>query len=324
MLVALLCSACTGGANAPADQAAAKVLRLGYMANLTHAQALLGAADGSFTRATGVPVAPRIFHAGPAAMTALFAGEIDLLYIGPSPAVNGFVRSQGKAVRVIAGAASGGAVFAVRQGVDPQDLQGSRLASPGVANTQDIALRHYIAAHHWQTREQGGRLQITPLPPVDILGLFRQGELDGAWVPEPWGARLEQEAGAVIAFDERELWPDGRFASTLLVVSPAFMAANREAVKAFLGAHVALTRWIQQHPTEASKRIQATLGSIQGKPLPDAVIEAALMRLEFLYDPMIDSVTEQANRAYMLGLLGARKPELSGLYDLTLLKEVAP
>ena len=323
ILLLFVLSGCSAGGGAvslqPSDE-----LRLGYMANLTHAQAVLGMADGSLERSSGVKVRAKLFPSGPSAMTALFAGEIDVLYIGPSPAVNGYIRSGGKALKVVAGAASGGAVLVLQPGVDLGRLHGTRLATPGVANTQDIALRHFLDERGLRTRERGGAVSVTPLPPAEIFGLFSRGQIDGAWVPEPWGARLVQEAGGRIAIDERDRWPDGRFATTLVVVRTAYLEANRATALRFLEQHVALTRWIDEHPDEARVQLQAALAGLQGKPLPDALLAEALWRIDFVYDPMADSVAAQADHAYRLGLLGARPPDLSGLFDLSLLEEVAP
>lgn len=319
ILTGLLAAALIGGCRTAAPPA----LRLGYFANLTHAQAVLGVADGSFARATGTRVTPRVFAAGPAAITALLAGEVDILYVGPSPAVNGYIRSDGKALRIVAGAASGGAVFVVRPGVDPADLAGARLASPGLGNTQDVALRHLLAAQGLKTTEKGGPVRLTPMANADILNLMKQGQLDGAWVPEPWGARLIREGGARIAIDERELWPDRRFATTVVVVAAPYLAAHGDIVRSFLGAHVALTRWLAEHPTEAQTRLKVALQKLQGRALPDPVLSAALSRVDFVVDPMADSMREQARRAYALGLLGGREPDLSGLFAPERLKEVS-
>lgn len=297
-------------------------MRLGYMPNLTHAQAVLGAADGTLEQSAGVRLEPRLFHSGPTAMTALFAGEIDVAYVGPSPAVNAFVRSGGKAVRVVAGGASGGAVFVVRPGVDPQRLEGARLASPGVANTQDVALRHLLMEQGVRTRERGGKASLTPLPPAEIISLFDRGLLDGAWVAEPWGARLMQEAGGLLVYDERELWPDRRFATTVIVVATDYLARNPEAVRGLLQGHEAITEWIRAHPGEARERLQAELAVLQGRPLPDTIMTEAMSRIDFVTDPMVDSVLEQAQRAWRMGYLGAREPDLSDLFDLRLWQEV--
>lgn len=322
-LFLLVLSGCSAGESAQTQESSG-TLRLGYMANLTHAQAVLGVADGSLERAAGVHVRAKVFPSGPPAVTALFAGEIDLLYVGPSPAVNGYIRSGGKALKVVAGAASGGAVLVVQPGVELHRLEGARLASPGVANTQDIALRNFLDQRGLRTRERGGDVSLIPIPPAELLSLFGRGQLDGAWVPEPWGARLVQEAGGRIALDERELWPGGRFATTLVVVSAPYLEANRETVRRFLEGHIAITRWLEEHPEEARHRLQAALADLQGRPLPDPVLAEALRRIDFLYDPMADSVRTQADHAYRLGLLGPRRPDLTGLFDLSLLKEVAP
>ncbi len=323
ILIALVVAVagCAPARGEKAMQPAAKV-RLGYFANVTHAQALLGVSGGRFARATGLPVVTKVFSSGPSAITALLAGEIDLLYVGPSPAVNGYIRSRGEALRIIAGAASGGAVLAVRPGVDPQHLEGARLGTPGIANTQDIALRYMISQQGLRTREQGGSVRITPAAPADLLNLFRQGELDAAWVAEPWGARLVHEAGATIAIDERDLWPGRRFATTVLVASTPFLQANREVVKAFLAEHVAITRELQENQSELIQPLQKELARLQGRPLPDEIMRDAISRIDFVTDPLADSVREQARRAYRLGYLGAREPDLSGLFDLELMGEV--
>lgn len=327
LLAALLLTACApreeGEGPAPAEAPPAAI-RVGYMPNLTHAQAVLGVAEGTFARQTGLEVNGRLFPAGSAALQALFAGEVDLLYVGPAPALNGYLRSGGAALRVVAGAASGGSVFVLRPGVDPEDLRGTRLATPGIGNTQDAALRHLLAQEGWRTRERGGDVTLSPMAPAEILSLFSRGELDGAWVAEPWGSRLILEAGGVLAIDERDLWPDRVVPTTLLVVRPDFLRQHPEIVRRFLEAHVAITQEIERDPDGARARVQAALADLQGRPLSDELIAEAWGRIDFTSDPMADAVAEQADRAFAAGLLGARRPDLSSLYDLTLLQEVAP
>lgn len=323
LLAFLLLTACSGSRESgPAGRP--DLLRLGYFANLTHAQAVLGVADGSLAQAAGIRIRPKVFTAGPQSITALLAGEIDLLYVGPSPALTAYVRSEGKAVRVLAGSASGGAVFVARPGWDPTNLTGARLATPSLANTQDVALRHLLSTRGLRTREQGGGVRVIPVAPAEMIQLFARGQLDGAWVAEPWGSRIVKETGAVIAWDERDLWPGGRFATTLLVARRDFLERFPDIVRGFLKGHVQITQWIQSHPDEARVRLNQELAALQGKPLAEDVMKAAFSRVEFTYEPMTDSVTAQAERAYKLGFLGARQPDLSGLYDLTLLREVLP
>jgi NitT/TauT family transport system substrate-binding protein len=319
-IIGILLAGCNSG-QVSGGGAAPLEIRIGYQANLTHAQALLGVADGRFERAAGVKITPRVFHSGPASIAALMAGEVDLLYVGPSPAVTAFVRSQGQALQIIAGAASGGAVLVLRPGFTVDNLAQARLATPGLANTQDISLRHLLLTQGAKTREQGGKVRLSPMSGADILMLFRRDQIDGAWVSEPWGARLTHEAGAEIAIDERELWPDGRFATTVLAVSGRFLAQHRDIAVQILRAHIDLTAWMQAHPKEAVEGLQRELTRLQGKPLGDAIMADAYSRIGFLIDPMQESVFEQANRMVSLGYLGERRPDLQRLYDLSLLKE---
>ena len=233
-------------------------VRVGYFPNLTHSQALIGLARGDFERALGstARIDAKAFNAGPSVIEALFAGEIDLAYIGPNPAINGFVRSGGEALRVIAGATSGGAAFIVRPqaGIEsPADLDGKRLASPQLGNTQDVALRAYLADHGLSTTESGGTVQIIPTANPQILDLFRRGEIDGAWVPEPWATRLMVEAGGQLFLDERDLWPDGEFTTALVIARTAFLETHPDLVRAWLEAHVEITLWEQAHPDEAKR-----------------------------------------------------------------------
>lgn len=325
LLVVLLLAGCSARGEGPEQPGAPPgEVRVGYMPNLTHAQAVLGVAGGTFARYIGAEVRPRLFTSGSAALQALFAGEVDLLYVGPAPAVSGYLRSDGAALRVIAGAASGGSLFVLRPEVDRHDLRGLRLATPGIGNSQDVALRHLLAQEGWRTRERGGDVTLSPMAPAEILTLFERGELDGAWVAEPWGSRLILEAGGVLAIDERDLWPEGRVPTTLLAVRPDFLSRHPETVRRFLEAHVAITREIQADPEGSRARVQEALAELQGRPLNDEVIASAWARIDFTIDPMADAVAELADRAFAAGLLGARRPDLASLYDLTLLQEVAP
>ncbi len=203
-LLAVLSSAACGG---PGQQPVSKI-RLGFFPNLTHAQALVGLADGSFQRALGesITIEATGFNAGPSVIEAMFANALDMSYIGPNPAINGYVKSKGEALRIVAGATSGGAVLDARPQANiktARDLDGKRVASPQLGNTQDVALRRFIKAAGLATKETGGTVQVIPTANPDILTLFLKGEIDAAWVPEPWGARLVHEAGGVIVLDER-------------------------------------------------------------------------------------------------------------------------
>src|SRR6202165_2045412 len=204
------------------------VLRIGYFPNVTHAQALVGRANGPFERALGpgARLEWKAFNAGPAAIEALFANAIDLAYVGPNPTVAGYVRSQGEAVRVIAGAASGGASLVVRKdsGIhNASDFHGRKVATPQLGNTQDVALRAWMRANGLKAREKGGDVQVIPISNPDQLTLFLKGQLDAAWAPEPWAARLVHDGGGRIFLDERDVWPDRQFVIANIIVSPKFL-----------------------------------------------------------------------------------------------------
>jgi len=303
------------------------VIRAGHLPNVTHGQALLGRANGAFERALAphASVQWKAFNAGPAVIEALFAGQLDLAYIGPSPAITAYVRSQGDALRVIAGATSGGAALVVRvdSGIQkPEDFHGKKVASPQFGNTQDIALRDWLNKYGLKPRERGGDVQITPIASPDQLTLFLQKQLDAAWAPEPWAARLIHEDGCKLLVDERNEWPNGQFASALVIVSKKFLEQHSDLVKRWLEIHVDLTNSIHASKAETKRQINREIARETGKALSDAVIDDAFSRLDFTVDPVRSSVEISARRAADLGLLGGRSPDLSGLFDLTLLNQV--
>ncbi len=302
-------------------------LRVAYFPNITHSQAVIGVADGTFRRALGdgVDLQTHVFNAGPSAIEALFAGEIDLTYIGPNPAINGFVRSNGQALRIVAGATSGGAVLVVRgdSGIaSPGDFRGKRVASPQLGNTQDVALRRWLTDQGLRLREQGGETAVVPVANPDILTLFVKKEIDAAWVPEPWGARLVSEAGGRVFLDERDLWPDGRFVTAHVIARTPFLAAHPDIVARWLGAHVELTSRIQADPAAARRALNAEIARLTGQRLPEQVLEGAWSRLNVTYDPIRSSLVKSADAAFRLGFLGDARPRLDGIYDLTILNRV--
>jgi len=301
-------------------------LRLGYFANITHAQALLGLANGEFEKQLGpeVKFVPKLFGSGPAAIEALLADEVDMTYVGPSPAINGFIRSEGKALRVIGGAVQGGAVFVRRSDVvldrnHKADFSGKRFASPQIGNTQDISLRTYLAQMGHLAKERGGTVEVLPMANADILTLFLRKELDGAWVPEPWGAILVHRAQGVILVDERDLWPDGKFATTLLVASQKLLETRPEWVQRMMNAHVKLTRWIQEHRQDMGAILNEEIAKYTRKRLDEAVLSDALSRLDVTVDPLESSLETFFERARVLGYL--KTGNLKGILDLRYLEK---
>jgi NitT/TauT family transport system substrate-binding protein len=303
------------------------VIRVGYFPNITHAQALIGmSAERNDFKALGAKIDVKIFNAGPEEIEALFAGELDLAYIGPNPAINGYVKSKGEAVRVIAGAMSGGAVLVVRADAnvkDAKDFAGRRVATPQIGNTQDIAMRYYLLSNNLAPVEKGGNVTIVPAQNPDILTLFLKKEIDAAWVPEPWGARLVKEGGGKILLDERDLWqPDRKFTTACVIVSPKFLRAHPDLVRRWLTAHVELTQWINANPADAKRIANAEIKRLTSKALPNDELDDAWSRLDVTYDPLSASLFSSADRAFALGFLGKTKLDLSGIYDLSLLNQV--
>ena len=303
------------------------VVRVGHFPNITHAQAVIGRSNGWFDKALA-PYARidwKAFNAGPSAIEALFAGEIDIVYVGPNPTITGYVRSRGEALRVIAGSASGGAALVVRadSGIQkPEDFHGKRVASPQLGNTQDVALRNWLAAHKLRLREKGGDVSLIPVANADQLTLFLQKQLDASWAPEPWASRLIHEANCRLFLDERELWPNRKFVITNVIVSKKFLDQHRELVKRFVRAHVELTQWINQHPAEARRAANAEIKQETHSVLADDILSEAFSRLDITYDPVRSSLLTAAQQAFDLGLLGHERPDLAGLYDLSILNEV--
>lgn len=334
IFVVILCVCClihtavATSASASASPSAKQVtMRVGYFPNITHSQALLGLAKGTFKKAlgNGVRLDAVAFNAGPSVIEALFAGSIDLAYIGPNPAISGYIRSNGKALRIIAGATSGGASLVVRRDVGikaPADLAGKRIATPQLGNTQDIALRSYLSSVGLKPRERGGTVEVIPVANPDQLTLFMKREIDGAWTPEPWATRLVREAGGRIFVDERELWPSGQFVTTIVVARTGFIKSHRPLVKKWLKAHISLTQEILENPTTTLAVINTELKRLTGKALPQSVIEEAFSRMTPTYDPLTKSLVKTAQNAWEAGFLGTEKPDLSRIYDLTLLNEV--
>ncbi len=322
-----LVAACVFLGTAALAQSGPTLVRVGAFPNITHAQAMVGKANGWFEKAMGsqVKIQWTSFNAGPSAIEALFAGAIDMTYVGPNPAINGYVRSNGEALRVVAGAASGGASLVVRNDASiskPEDFHGKRVASPQFGNTQDVALRNWLKKNGMKTNDKGGDVQIVPMANPDQLTLFLKKDLDAAWAPEPWATRLIREGNGRLFVDERSLWPKGQFVIGLLVVNTKFLTAHPDLVKNWIRANVDLTDWINAHQTEAKKLLNAQIQRETGKSLPSDLLDEAFSRMQVTYDPLHSALMTAAQQAFDDGFLGRQMPDLTRLYDLTLLNEV--
>ncbi len=320
-----LAAACGGNGNSSgAAQGPATTLRLGYFANVTHAAAIIGVDRGLFAKQLGATtLQTQIFDAGPAAVEALFGGALDAAYLGPNPAINAFGRSDGKAVRIIAGATSGGAQLVVRPGLNTaQDLRGTTLASPELGNTQDVALRAWLAGQGLRNSVRGGGdVTIMPTRNSDTLQLVKSGKVDGAWVPEPWASRLVLETGGKVLVNERDLWPDGQFVTTQLIVRTEFLEDHPQTVEALLRGHVDAVQWATQNSAEAKTVVNDGIGARTGKPLASEVVDRAWQNLTVTNDPVAASLQHSAENAVAAGV-AREKVDLNGIYDLSILNRI--
>jgi len=335
LLVGLLAAAC-GGSDTSSFSAAAAApsalstrdevdVRLGYFPNITHAPALVGVQRGLFAEALtplGATLETRTFNAGPEALESLLSGALDIIYIGPNPAVNAFQKSDGEAVRVVAGSTSGGAQLVVAQDVNSaEDLRGRTVASPQLGGTQDVALRQWLSEQGLQTDTTGGGdVSVKPQANADTLAAFSDGQIAGAWVPAPWDTRLVEEGGGKVLVDEADLWPNGQFTTTVILVRREFLDQHPAAVNAVVKAHLASLAAIAADPATARRDANAAIEAATGKPLSDALIAAAWNGLTFTADPLATTVKNSAGDAVELRL--SKETDLENLFDLRLVNEL--
>lgn len=309
------------------------VVRVGHFPNITHAQGLIGHAlsrqgRGWFEQRLGTNVLVQwfVYNAGPSAMEAIFAGSLDLTYVGPNPAINAYMRARGKEVRIVAGACSGGAALVVQPDgriKTDADFRGKRIGTPQLGNTQDVAARAWLQSKGYRVKLTGSDVLVVPTANPDQLTLFRNGALDAVWTVEPWVTRLVLEARGQVYLEEKSLWPqtDGRYVTTHLVSRLRFAKEQPALLKKCLAAHIELTQWIGEHPAEAKKLLNDEIKAETGHALPEQVLARAWEKIELTWDPLRESLFKCAEDAYRIGLL-KNKPELSGIYDLQLLNEV--
>ncbi|MEU3727045.1 ABC transporter substrate-binding protein [Streptomyces sp. NPDC031705] len=311
-------------AGAAGEKLSAGSVTLGYFPNLTHATALVGVREGLIQRELGGTVLKTTtFNAGPAEIEALNAGSVDIGFIGPSPAVNGYVKSKGRNLRIVSGAASGG----VRLVVNPDkiktldDLKGKRIATPQLGNTQDVAFLDWISARGWKVDAASGKGDVSVVRTTNTItpDAYRSGSVDGAWVPEPTASKLVAQGGTVL-LDERDLWPGGTFVITNVVVSQKFLRAHRDVVEAVLRGTVKTNEWINAHQDQAKSSANAALKTLSGRELEPAVLDGAWPGILVTDDPLAATLKTQSDHAVAAGLL--EEPDLNGIYDLGPLNEV--
>ncbi|MER7572531.1 ABC transporter substrate-binding protein [Streptomyces sp. NPDC126514] len=331
----LLLTACGYGSDSADDDKQAQVaadakklsadeVRIGYFPNLTHATALVGVEEGIFQKELGgTTIKASTFNAGPSEIEALNSGSIDIGWIGPSPAINGYSKADGSNLRIISGSASGG----VKLVVNPdkikslKDVKGKKIATPQLGNTQDVAFLNWIAEQGWKVEAQSGKGDVSVVRTDNKVtpDAYKSGSIDGAWVPEPTASKLVAEGGKVL-LDEADLWPDKKFVITNIIVSQTFLKEHPDVVEAVLRGSVKANEWINANPDKAKASANEALKKESGKALPAEVIDPAWKSISFLDDPLAATLDTQAEHAVKAGLL--EQPDLNGIYDLTLLNKI--
>ncbi|MFF3560631.1 aliphatic sulfonate ABC transporter substrate-binding protein [Streptomyces sp. NPDC002574] len=318
-------AASSGASSGTSKKLSASAVKIGYFANLTHATPLVGLKEGFFAQelGSGTTIKESVFNAGPAEIEALNAGSIDIGWIGPSPAVNGWTKSGGKSLKIISGSASGG----VKLVVNPEkikslkDVKGKRIATPQLGNTQDVALLNWISEQGWKVDATSGKGDVSVVRTDNKItpDAYKSGSIDGAWVPEPTASKLVAE-GAKVLLDESSLWKDGKFVITNVIVSQKFLTEHPDVVEAVLRGSVKTNAWITANPDKAEADANAQLEKLSGKPLPDDVIDPAWKSIQVTDDPLASTLQTEADHAVTAGLL--EKPDLKGIYDLTILNKI--
>jgi NitT/TauT family transport system substrate-binding protein len=301
-----------------ADKGPAAELRLGYFPNVTHAAALIGLDKGLFTKALGsTELMPMSFNAGPDEVNALLGGSLDAAFIGTGPTINAFAKSKGEAVRLIAGATSGGAQFVVKPDIGkPEDLVGKTVVTPQLGNTQDISLKKWL-----NDKGLAGKVQVTNLENAQTLDSFKKGDVQAAWLPEPWSSRLVLEADAKVLLDEKEMWPDGKFPTTVLIVRTEFLRDHPQTVRALLRGLLDAVDYASANKTDAQVAVNTKLKELTGKALSDAVIQRAWSGIELTFDPLSSRFPQLAKDSVTAGI-SKEETQLAGLVDLSALNTV--
>lgn len=302
-------------------------VRVGYFPNLTHAPAVLGfsSARASFAKALAgkATVETKVFNAGPAAMEALHAKALDVCFVGPTPAINAYAR--GGDVVLVSNVANGGSVLVARADAGiatVADLEGRKIAIPQLGNTQDAMLRLLLLDAGIKTGDRGGKTTVLAVENPDVLSLFKTGQLDAACVPEPWGARLEAEAGATVVLDADAIWRDGDYPVTVLVARKEFLESHRDVVETIVRALAAEIDYLATDPG-AREAFNAELETLTRKRLPDDVLAPAMARIRFEARVNPEALRAMAELMHKVGY-AKDVPDIAGLLDPDLAPHATP
>jgi NitT/TauT family transport system substrate-binding protein len=327
-VVATLLLPFSAQASAATKKNAAKTIRIGYFANVTHAPALVGKDKLIFEKSlakVGTKIEWITFNAGPSAIEAFKGGALDVTYIGPNPAISGYASTKGSLIRIIAGSTANGAQLIVKPSITSvADLAGKKIASPQLGNTQDVALRSWLASKNYKTSVTGaGDVTVIPTENAQSLALFQRGDIDGAWVPEPWASRLVIEANGKVFLDEKDLWPKKQFLTTQIVAETKFLKKYPATIEALLKGHIEALGVINEDAAAAKESVQSQINLSTGKRLPDNVIDRSWTNLKFTFDPLPSTLVKSAEDAVDAGLLtNLGSKGLVGIYDLKILNKI--
>lgn len=316
--IAVAVAAIALGTTAP-NSSSENMVRVAFFPNIVHSIAIVGTEKGIFSEKLGnqIQIETRLFDSGPQVIESMYANQIDLAYVGPGPAINGFLKSDGKALKILAGAASGGVSFVVHPDSkihSAADFVGKRIAAPQIGNTQDISLRNFLYQNNLKPMEKGGSVYVINVINPDIFTLFAKGDLDAAWVPEPWATRLVQQLGGIRLFQEKDLWDDKKFSSVVLIVRSDYLTKHPDIVQKWIEAHVQTSNWVNAHPDETEIIFNDFLKKKTGKTLPTEILHEAFSNLQFTTDPIESSIYTFAERANSLGYLGREGYSLEGIF----------
>lgn len=294
-------------------------IRVAFFPNIGHAIPVVGMEKGIFESNIGntTSIETRLFDSGPQVIESLFAKSIDIAYVGPGPTINGFLKSEEHDVVILSGAASGGASFIVHPNSEinsVNDFAEKRIAAPQIGNTQDVSLRNYLSENGLKPFEKGGSVIVLNISNPDIYTLFTKGEIDGAWVPEPWATILVQELDGKRLFFEEDLWPENKFASVLLIGRQEYVEENPEAIQKWLESHQQTADWINNNPQETRMVFNEFMQNTMGQTLSDNVVDESLVNLKITTNPIRDSIYTFAERADSLGYLGRGEYSLDGIF----------
>lgn len=294
-------------------------VRVAFLANVGHAIPIIGSEKGFFQDAIGdqIKIESSVFDSGPQIIESMYSKSIDLAYVGPGPALNGFLKSNGDGIKILSGAASGGSSLVIKpeSGITSiKDFSGKRIATPQIGNSQDVSFRNYLEKNGLKSVEKGGDVYVINIQNPDIYTLFSKGDIDGAWVPEPWASRLVLELNGTRLFHEEDLWPDKKFSSVVLIGRTDYIVNNPEVVNRWITTNENTAEWINKNPNDTQIIFNQFLKKTMGKTIRDDVLSESFANIQITSDPLKDSIFIFAENANHLGYFGRHGYNLDGLF----------